>query len=1022
LTTKRFTTTVLHVMTQLDIAMLPHTPPTVRALERYPALYAQVAAALTQQAELIAYADNRYVARASTVAAFDALLRAGTRGVIALEGAAGSGKTALLSHLAAQRPYCWWLRDTVDDQAGLAALCAQLIGLHNLAPPLLSPLAGRDALTLERLLAQAAAQRSPDDPLVLLLDDWQHNTATPHPPLFPAVLPPNVVLLCACRLGTSPPLVPVARLVLPTNGPALVGAMVAALQAMQCTGRAAGRLIARSRGNFLYLAIAHGFVAQGDLDGEALPHGLDALLHWWLRRLIHLPHALQLASLLAAARPALPVELLAEVLGVADEVVIALLEAWAPLLRRDAEGAVALRHEAIRAFLETALGPLVEMAHEAMVRMARWQAGERLKPVEAVPLALRDQLARSIAAVPLLQVGFAPLLLGRDWAAGRERTGGAGSAAADVVWALRAASAVGDGALLGRAAVVAGTLSSLGRSLAPDGVADTFLGLLGPDDSGAARAAALRSVQTLVDELPEGLGRARVLRRLGEACYTANMRGAAMRLLSQALDMEDQVAPRAWQDEREELLSALVCAALTLDDDQGALAIAERIRHAERRGMAETEVARYLCGVRNIAHAERIVMAINDEKMRAWALAEVAVAYARVGDRTAAAAMLGRSTSPTAVAWAATELAGDLARSDLRAALQLVGAMEPLAQRDRVYGRVGRALAEAHNPGPALAVVARIVDPALRAEALVDLAPLLARRVPAALTTALLAARRDAQRMEPTIGGSLLAMIAAALAVCDLEAARNTVALLRESDERDRALGRVATALARDGQLAPSDAMLHEIADPDERDWALGELARALATRHAWQPAYTHAAAIGDDEQREGCWGELVALQARAGNARAALVASQQLRTRGQRARALSAIAVVYAVADDDTSAERALKLLPDVDAHSRACGAAAAALVAAGKVERALSYARRAVRPADRARAFAEVAVAAIGMPTLTATLLGDALLIAATLGRPEALRTIAAAAPALARVGGVAALEATVAALDDVDDWWRW
>nr|MDQ2998527.1 class I SAM-dependent methyltransferase [Chloroflexota bacterium] len=179
--------------------------PALAALAAFPALHAQVGGSIAAQARRIAERQAHYIDRPTLLKSLDERIHAIDGGLIALEGAPGSGTTALLCHLAATRPYAFWLpEDDADD--GVAALCAQLLTLHRLPIALVPPAVDRDATALEQLLAEAGATRPAGDPLVVLIGRSPDDQATPIAPLFPAAIPPGVVIVLACTPKANLPL------------------------------------------------------------------------------------------------------------------------------------------------------------------------------------------------------------------------------------------------------------------------------------------------------------------------------------------------------------------------------------------------------------------------------------------------------------------------------------------------------------------------------------------------------------------------------------------------------------------------------------------------------------------------------------------------------------------------------------------------------------------------------------------------------------------------------------------------
>src|SRR5215211_4379625 len=165
--------------------MKPNTTlPALSALAAFPQLQAPCAPALAAQSARIAERTAHIVARPNILRLLDERIGAIDSGLIALAGPSGSGVTTLLCWLAATRPYAFWLPED-DAGMGIEALCAQLLALHQLPIALIPPAVGRDAIALERLLAEAGAQRPADDPLVLLVGRMPDPQAAPLPPAFP---------------------------------------------------------------------------------------------------------------------------------------------------------------------------------------------------------------------------------------------------------------------------------------------------------------------------------------------------------------------------------------------------------------------------------------------------------------------------------------------------------------------------------------------------------------------------------------------------------------------------------------------------------------------------------------------------------------------------------------------------------------------------------------------------------------------------------------------------------------------
>jgi hypothetical protein len=980
--------------------------PALDAPNRLPGLRRQTAPALLALRQRVAARLNPAAPRPDALAALEARIREASGGVVALEGPPGSGATTLLCALAARRPWPIWLPED-DAGLGLEALCAQVIALHDLPLPLVPPAAGRDGAALERLLAAAAATRAPADPLAVLIGRAPEADAYPGPPRWPAVVPPGVTLVWACARAADLPLPAAAAFDLLRH--AAPAELRAAALAHNCPDELAPAVAAASNGSFLYVALASGLLRSGPLRRRTLPPDTDALLEICWRGLGVAGRRL-LAVLAAAGEPLLAARC-AELAGLDAAEIARLAHRWRPLLDiRD--GRLALAHPAIRRFVAGRSGDALAGAHAAFVNLARARCEGRFERLDSRADA---DLARTLARHAALsdrvtRVTTLPALASRAWVLAQERrTGGFCAAAEDAAWELRIAAQEGHPARLIRAAALAGSLAALGRSLPAEALAEAFGAALA---RGMPREAVLREVRALIDQLADGRGKAVVLRRLGEACHEHRLRAVALRMLSEALDLEAPGLPRSWREQREETLAAFARAAVVAGAPHIALGITVQINHAERRGLIETEVVRWLLGQGQLSRAEEVALAIGHESMHEWAMAEVAVAQARAGHLLRAEEVLSTLKTETAVAWARSELACDAARAgDAATALRLAQAPTPHL-RDEALAAVARALVEGGRPEAALEVAGGIAAREVRAQALIDLGS------PEALAraTADVAALGD-DRL------SLVVALAAALAAHgDTPGALAAAALLPEGEERDRAHSRVALALGQRGDPAAAHALAAAIPDADERDWTLHELARLLAGRGDLAGAAILAAGIIDTALRARADADLRIAEARCGDARGALARLDRVAAHGERVRAFSGMAGALVAQGAQGEAVAALAGFVDPTARSRCQGALAVALAAHGAAGAARRLADGIPRPVERARALVGIARAVVtASPDDALAALGLAFRDAASAGRAETFAALAQAADTLVALGGPELLLAGAGALDEIDGWWE-
>lgn len=985
-------------------------PPAAAAVATCPHLQHQAERALAPQLRRISERCSLFLPRPAESDALAAAARERSGGVVALEGPPGSGATALLCHLAATRRWAFWLPED-DAGDGPVALCAQVLALGDLAVPLVAPTARCDATVIEQVLAEAGQARPAGDPLVVLVGRMPDSTLVQTPPLFPQAIPPGVVIVIATAPGMALPVsaaTAVTRLKL-TAGEAFLAEVAARLG---CSRSLALALVERSEGSLLYVRLASGLLATRVLGSRRLPRGLTDLHQRWWDGLD--PRARTLATVLAAAAEPLPLALAAELAGLAEDAVELMLHRWGPLIEHVGNEA-RLYHPMTRAFIGAAAGDGLASAHAAFVTLAqRRSSGAPERSGWPGEQALSRGLARHIALGG--RTPGAGLIMDRAWVRAQERRSGDQRIAAnDALWALRAAAGGGSLLDLVRAAALAGTLALLGRSLPPRAPAAAFAAAV---DRGHPRDAMLRRVRAMVDQLPDGRDKALALRQLGEVSYALRMRAPAMRMLSEALDLEAPGPTRRWLDQREETLVALARAAISIDAPDTALGITTRIVHTERRGMIETEVVRWLIAHERRGRAEEVAYAIGHAGNHEWAMAEVAVGHARAGDYERAALVLDTLRTDTAIAWVTAELACDAARRGNPRAADRVALLPDPALRDRALAQTARALIAQVAPEIALEAARMIDAHDVRARCLIDMAlehpPIAFQALDEAATAAI--AVEGEERV------SLIAVLAAAEAANGrADVGMRMAALLPEGEERDRAHSRIAVALARRGDYAGAEAVVYAIADDDERGWALDELSRILAAEGRYREAFALAAQIGDDAERAHLEADLVIAWARSGEAAAAYARAEQIPVAAARARAQATLALPLVAAGARARAFLSVADLMAPDAGSRYLLAAAQALAAHGLTDDALHVTTRIARPLERARALIATAraAAANGAMIRAQELLGAALLIVAPSGRSETLQCLGWAAETLAALGGAELLLAAAAALDEIDGW---
>lgn len=996
-------------------------PPSLAALATYPSLLATVESALSEQQRAITEYRRWVEGRRATLRQLDQALIEMRQGVLLLEGAVGSGVSALLADMAATHRCAFWFCD-VALQSGASALAAQVIALEGATLPLVPPGIGHDPLVWDRLLNEVSSRWAGPSSLLLVVDlpTPRVQPLQPFPPLLPTTIPANMVLLVGAAPQTPLPLIPSRRIVLPTTGAELEADLVRMLYATACPHDWVAPLVAAAQGSLLYLRFALGLLQAGRLDSLHLPLGLAALhAAWWAT--LAAP-ARRLALMLAAAGEPLPFALITELLGAE---VPSAVEALGPLVLPTAtatQPALAFVHAASADYLATNAAAAVEALHGEFTDLVRAEAG-------TLPREIDDYLARQYAR----HTTYAPpaqratqRVTDRTWIRAQERRSGTLiEAANDVAWELRVAStAVGETATplmaierLIHAAAIAGTLASLARTLSPKVAVES----LEMARERFGREGGLKRVLELVEQLPDGSVKANVLRQIGEACYSAGMRNSAMRLLSRALDLEDKRLPQSWRDQREELLEVLANEAIASGEVEIAHAIAARITHRERCGALMATVVHYLVTQGKLVYARTIAEAIAHESRGAWARAEVALAFARAGDLTTAEALLATNEVETAVAWAQVEMACDEAIRDEAAALARIVRLPKAHLRDRGLAQLAEALALADKDGDALDAAGRIADVEIRINTLLNLRLRLEGLV---AMMALEQATRAIGSVKGDMRVPLLTTLAVAYATLGRdEKALESMAQLAEGEERTRARSRVAVAFARQGNYEQAEAVARSLSDDDERDWALDELARLLAQHGHWAKAESLTSEIVATEQRDHTHADLSIARARANEPLAALRLALLVTIPTERTRAI-VLTIPALVTGGQIQALLRLIAPPTGESpfspseSARYRVALVGALAEQGDITQATTFAKQITRPIDQSRAFLTIARhVAPQQSALACTALSQGL---GNLphGREETYRLLQLAAPTLRQLGGATLLARVAEVLEEVDE----
>jgi hypothetical protein len=389
-----------------------------------------------------------------------------------------------------------------------------------------------------------------------------------------------------------------------------------------------------------------------------------------------------------------------------------------------------------------------------------------------------------------------------------------------------------------------------------------------------------------------------------------------------------------------------------------------------------------------IAAAVEASQAIDEVKLRDWALSEIVKAQARAGAGESARATIRRIADARQIIVSLRDLASVQAeRREVDAALATASSIPDGLPRIEAWIAIAARQLEAGRPDGARAAldladarVDALGEPLQRAAVRARLASLRAKAGDAAgADAALAAATRDAHRL-PSRDGRATGLGFVATALAEIGRPAEAVRLItdnRIADEAPAALAAaaVAAAQARDPDEAERVAAL--IGEPRFRAVALVQVAaiearQGDAARAAARLAAARQVADGIDEAlwRDYPLARIAQAYVDLKQPAAAAAAARAIAEPGQRARLLFVIAHleaaegVAAAADTAADAERAVAQMPGaldqcwvLTEVALAFGTAADADAAHTMLKRAVEIAAAIQEPASRARAFSRVA-----------------------------------------------------------------
>ena len=402
-------------------------------------------------------------------------------------------------------------------------------------------------------------------------------------------------------------------------------------------------------------------------------------------------------------------------------------------------------------------------------------------------------------------------------------------------------------------------------------------------------------------------------------------------------------------------------------------------------------IARALADAGQHEDAERVALALTDQRVQSSALAGLAVALARDGHReraeevaAAAEAAARLVNDPDGRKWRLISIAEDLAGSGLcgRAEAIARSLTEPIDQV-RALAKVAAALAESGRVEQARTMAWSITDPGSRVSLLDDDATQSENEKEWILEQAVSLVKAGLEFQGETLAQSItdwespsfaqtrgwpcyaLAKLAAALGEAGLgdrarQVAESALAGIRSCDEitRMHVLAEVTKALARIGEYNQAETVAWTITAPYLQSEALAEVGIALAGAGMPDQAQRVALAAGSNTYNEQ--GPLVLVSkalASAGLHDRAEAVARSVNDRFRQAEAITEVMVVQVNAGMRERAEAFAGSIADAGERADAVALVVGRLARSGRHSQAEAFSRLIADPGTRARALAGVA-----------------------------------------------------------------
>ncbi|MEQ9369673.1 MAG: AAA family ATPase, partial [Coleofasciculus chthonoplastes F3-SA18-01] len=336
-----------------------------------------------------------------------------------------------------------------------------------------------------------------------------------------------------------------------------------------------------------------------------------------------------------------------------------------------------------------------------------------------------------------------------------------------------------------------------------------------------------------------------------------------------------------------------------------AIDTAQQIEDSEKRAEALLQIAKAQAQAENFTAAIDTAQLIEDSFNRAWAMVAIAIAQPTAEDFTAAidtAQLIEYSNYREQVL---LEIAkAQVQAENFTAAIHTARQIKDAVLRALALFGIAKAQAQAENVIAAIDTAQLIEFSIYRERTLIEIAK--AQPIAENFTAAIHTSRKIKDSFNRA--RALVEIATAQPTAENFTAAIHTSRKIKDSDDRAKALVKIATAQPTAENFTAAIDTAQQIQGSDDRAWALVKIATAQPTAENFTAAIDTAQLIKNPNKRARALVEIATAQAQAENFTAAIHTIKQIKYSNKRVEALFELATAQAQTENFTAAIHAVK------------------------------------------------------------------------------------------------------------------